>query len=173
MKLLITGVPGTGKSLISKKVAEIFNLKYINITEFSKENFEFPLMENELVIDEEKIEDSLLGMKNILIDSHIPFKADKAIILRCNPKVLLLRLQDRQYSREKIKDNILSEILDYSVYATKEIFKEDDIYEVLSEGVDETMERVVEILKVGGKSLKEGFHLNFLTEDNIKIIENL
>ncbi len=172
MRLLITGVPGTGKSLISKKVAEILDLKYINIGEFSKENFEFPLIENELILDEEKIEEKLSDIKNIVIDSHIPFKADKAIVLRCNPKVLLQRLQHRQYSEGKIKDNILSEILDYTVYATKEIFKEDDIYEVLSEDINETIEKTVEILKGEGKSLKEGFHFNFLTEDNIRLIEN-
>lgn len=171
MKLLITGVPGTGKTLISKKLAEMLNLKYINVGEFAKENFNFPIEEDEIVIDENEIEKKLKGLDNIILDSHIPFKADKAVILRCNPSILQERLRQRRYPEEKIKDNLLSEILDYEIYAVKELFSEEDIYEVLSEDVDETMNVIIEIIKGKGKSLNNGNHFNFLTEDNIFLIE--
>jgi adenylate kinase len=171
MKLLITGVPGTGKTLISKRLAELLNLNYINVGEFAKENFNFSIEEDEIVIDEKEVEKKLKELENIVIDSHIPFKADKALILRCNPSILLERLRQRRYPEEKIKDNLLSEILDYEIYAVKELFSEEDIYEVLSEGIDETMKEILEIIKGKGNSLKNGNHFNFLTEENIILIE--
>jgi len=97
MKLLITGVPGTGKTLIGKKLAEILNLTYINVGEFAKENFNFPILKDEIIIDENELEKKLKELDNIIIDSHIPFKADKAVILRCNPSILLERLRQRRY----------------------------------------------------------------------------
>ena len=171
MRILISGVPGVGKTLISKKVAETLNLTYINIGVFAKENFEFPVEEDEIIIDEEAVENKLLGLDNVIIDSHIPFKADKAIILRCNPKILLERLNLRGYSKRKIQDNLMSEILDYEIYAAKEIFSDEYIYEVLSEDVDETMIEVMNIINGHGISLKNGNHFNFLTEDNLQMIE--
>ena len=170
MKLLITGVPGTGKTLISKKLAEMLNLNYINVGEFAKDNFDFPIEDDEIVIDEKEVEKKLKELENIVIDSHIPFKADKALILRCNPPILLERLRQRRYSEEKIKDNLLSEILDYEIYAVKELFSDEDIYEVLSETIDETMKEILEIIKGKGNSLKNGNHFNFLTEENIILI---
>lgn len=171
MKLLITGVPGSGKTIISKKLAELLNLAYINVGEFAKDNFDFPTEEDEIIIDEKKVEKRLKELDNIVIDSHIPFKADKAVILRCNPSILLERLRERRYPEEKIKDNLLSEILDYEIYAVKELFSEEDIYEVLSEDVDVTIHKTMEIIKGKGNSLKNGNHFNFLTEDNIFLIE--
>ena len=111
MKLLITGVPGSGKTIISKKLAELLNLTYINVGEFAKDNFDFPTEEDEIIIDEKKVEKRLKELNNIVIDSHIPFKADKAVILRCNPSILLERLRERGYPEGKIKDNLLSRFL--------------------------------------------------------------
>lgn len=171
MRILISGVPGTGKSLTSKKIAEKLNLVYINIGEFAKENFDFPVVDDEIVINEGDIEERLLGIDNIVIDSHIPFKADKAIILRCRPKILLNRLKLRGYSKEKIQDNLLSEILDYEICAAKELFSDDNIYEVISEDVDETMKEILKIIEDKGISIKNGNHFNFLTEDNLDLLE--
>ncbi len=171
MKLLITGVPGTGKTIISKKIAELLTLGYINIGEFAKENFDFSIEEGEVLIDESLVEEKLKEVDNIVVDSHIPFKADKAIILRCNPNVLIERLRQRRYSEQKIKDNLLSEILDYEIYAVKELFSDGDIYEVLSENVEETIQEIMRIIKGKGNSLKNGNHFNFLTEDNIILLE--
>ena len=38
MKIVITGTPGTGKSTISKILAEILNLRLISISNFVKSN---------------------------------------------------------------------------------------------------------------------------------------
>jgi len=65
----------------------------------------------------------------------------------------------------------MSEILDYEIYAAKEIFSDEDIYEVLSEDVNETMIEVMNVINGQGISLKNGNHFNFLTEDNLQMIE--
>jgi adenylate kinase len=37
---------------------------------------------------------------------------EKVIVLRCNPKELLVRLQKKGWNREKIKENLEAEMLD-------------------------------------------------------------
>lgn len=79
------------------------------------------------MVDEILMEEELEKLENIIIDSHIPFKADKAIILRCSPTVLFDRLSKRNYNMEKIKDNLLSEeslimwCVKLRIYLTKRI----------------------------------------------------
>ena len=170
MKLLVTGVPGTGKTTISKKLAEILNLTHINVGHYAKNHFDFPIEEGEIVVDEILMEEELEKLENIIIDSHIPFKADKAIILRCSPTVLFDRLSKRNYNMEKIKDNLLSEILDYVVCEAKDIFDEKDIYEVLSENMDDAIKEILEIVKGKGISLKTEIIIIFLL-NNILLIE--
>ena len=60
---------------------------------------------------------ALLKEKNIILESHLlcdlKLEADLVIVLRCNPKELEKRLFKRKYSKTKLKENVLSEILDY------------------------------------------------------------
>jgi adenylate kinase len=119
MKILITGAPGTGKTQISKELANIAKLSYIDVKGIINSHKEaIDRVENgELVINEKlkKILSRKLP-KDCIFETHLieycP-KPDVLIILRTKPSTLKKRLLLRNYSCQKIRDNLEVEILDY------------------------------------------------------------
>lgn len=73
-------------------------------------------------IDTEKLSKSLeiYRSKNSLmfIDSHLShfLDCDMIIVLRCNPTILAKRLNLRGYNKNKVCENVQSEILDIILY---------------------------------------------------------
>jgi len=55
----------------------------------------------------------------LIIDTHHPEGivpdrvASHIFVLRCDPRILIRRLQRKKWSREKIRENVMGEILDY------------------------------------------------------------
>ncbi|RLE94521.1 MAG: kinase [Thermoprotei archaeon] len=141
-RIIITGTPGVGKTSVSKKVASILNAKYVNLAEFVKSNKLFLEYDNELnsyIIDEEKTRKTLRRLlreySRVVVDTHIltvfdPNAVDLAIVLRLNPKILLKRLKERNYSLSKIKVNIQAEMLGVCLSEAVEIFGLDKVAEV-------------------------------------------
>ncbi|MDD4250565.1 MAG: AAA family ATPase [Candidatus ainarchaeum sp.] len=122
MNLLVTGTPGVGKTVISKMLAQKFNLKYVNEKDFALKNsigsfndeneLEIPIKEFERLANE-----FLKENKNVVFDGHtlceMKLNVDKVILLRVNPDDLELRLENRGYSTEKCWDNLFCEGIDY------------------------------------------------------------
>jgi adenylate kinase len=134
MIIALTGTPGTGKSSVSR---ELGNFETIDLTEFVKqrklgeqrEEFEVDI---ELMV--EALEDEIDPEEDTIIDGHLShhFPADYCVVLRCNPEELRERLSERNYSEEKIEENIESEILD--VLLGEAVKKQDNIIEVDTTG---------------------------------------
>lgn len=126
MRILITGTPGTGKTILSKELSKLLNFKVINIKKIIKENKETissKEKDNTLIINN-KLINILKKIKedNIIFETHLieyAPKVDIIIILRTNPEILFNRLKKRKYSKEKIKENLECEILDYFLVKTK------------------------------------------------------
>ena len=141
-RIIITGTPGVGKTSVSKKVASILNAKYVNLADFVKSNKLFLEYDNELnsyIIDEEKTRKILRRLlkeySRVVVDTHIltvfdPNAVDLVIVLRLNPKILLKRLKERNYSLSKIKVNIQAEMLGVCLSEAVEIFGLDKVAEV-------------------------------------------
>ena len=55
--------------------------------------------------------------KNFIVEGHLACEmrlpADHVIILRTNPKILEKRMEKRGYSKLKIEENLMAEMLDY------------------------------------------------------------
>ena len=126
--IVLSGTPGTGKTTISNKVAKLINAKVITLNELViSKNFilSYDKHRETSIIDEKKIisyiEEQIKVLKKedleiLIIESHfsdiIPDKyIDIAIVLRCHPDILTERLEKRGYRKEKILENIQSEIL--------------------------------------------------------------
>ncbi|MFX0176468.1 MAG: adenylate kinase family protein [Candidatus Hodarchaeota archaeon] len=126
--IVLSGTPGTGKTKISKEIAKLINAKVITLNELAiSENFviKYDKQRDTSIIDEEKIISYLEkrirslnneGLEFLIIESHfsdiVPDKyIDYAFILRCDPDILRERLKKRGYKKEKIVENIQSEIL--------------------------------------------------------------
>jgi len=129
MKVVIfSGTPGTGKTVITRKVSEKIGAKAISLSEFAVKNnliLSFDSKRDTYVIDEDKIVPEIInlieksrnqGISNLIIEGHltdiIPEEyIDLVIVLRCDPDILYKRLKSRGYSKEKVVENVQSEIL--------------------------------------------------------------
>ena len=125
----ITGTPGTGKKTIGCKLAEQINYEFCNINQIILDNEYFTSKDSSsYVVDIAKLKNHLADNFNsnkIIISGHLlpevldSNKVDQVIILRCSPLVLWSRLSSRDYSLNKIKDNVESELLDIQEDITK------------------------------------------------------
>jgi len=139
MIISLTGTPGTGKTSVAKSLRQE-GFEVIGLTDFvksrglgeQKKDFEVDVP---AMID--ALEDEIKEGEDTVIEGHLShhFEADFCVVLRCNPEELEERLGERDYSEQKVSENIESEILDI----------------VLSEAV-EVQENVVEIDTTGKNS---------------------
>ena len=123
--IIITGTPGTGKTVLAKKLANLLNFTYIDVNQIIKSNklkSNYDKKRSTYIINTNKLNRILISLvkntnKSLIIDSHLshylPSKlVDLCIVTKCDLKVLIKRLRKRKYSLNKIRENIDSEIFD-------------------------------------------------------------
>jgi adenylate kinase len=122
MRLAITGTPGCGKTTLAKLLSAKLNLKVINEKDFALKNklgkfndsneLEIPIKEFE-----KKANAYLKKNDNIVLEGHVlceaKLKVDKILLVTINPEELELRLEQRNYSIDKIMDNVFCEGIEY------------------------------------------------------------
>ena len=126
--IVISGTPGTGKSSISKKIEKLVKCETISLNDLVLiENFnvKYDAKRKTQVIDTERLLPYLIDLIERLKEENLDYLIieghfsdilpeayiDYAIILRCDPDVLSARLKERNYSDEKIIENLQAEIL--------------------------------------------------------------
>lgn len=128
MNILITGTPGVGKTKISKELAKILGLNPINEKDFALKNrigsfnedneLEIPLSSFQI-----KANNYLKKQKNVVFEGHVlcemKLNVDLVIVLKMPPEGLEERLSNRNYSPEKIMDNVFCEGIDYCLKHVK------------------------------------------------------
>ena len=152
--IFITGTPCTGKTTVSEVLSDKLNCRLIKINDLAIEN------DFVLGIDEEKgykvIDIDALNDKvsEIICDSdeltifeghlaHLCSGADKVIVLRGHPDILRVRLEARNYSESKIRENLEAEALGV---CTAEAFDEygDRISEI--DATDLSIDEIVNLI---------------------------
>ncbi len=126
--IIVTGTPGTGKTVVAKKLAKKNDYKYIDVKRLVK-NFKlgtrYDRKRKSVVVDINKLNKVLIGIiklakrqkiKGIVIDSHLAHYlpkeyVDVCIVTRTDPKKLYVRLKKRDYSKAKIDENMEAEIM--------------------------------------------------------------
>ena len=168
--ILITGVPGVGKTTISSLLMQKLDAVHIDISKIVKEENLYESIDEErqsLIIDIEKLRISILKIKagtkkNIIIDGHSTSNALKSdeisnvFVLRKAPWELKEILKDRKWSLFKIKENIEAEIIDVCLVDTLEIFEPAKVCEI-----DTTGKSPEEIVKKMLEIINEGINCNF------------
>lgn len=134
MKVIcVSGCVGTGKSTLARKLSKALKFEYLDVNKLIKENklsSGYDKKNKCEIIDVTKLNKFLIKLiknskKSLVIDSHLSHYLDKkyvnlCIVTTCDISVLRERLKKRNYSAQKIKDNIEAEIFDTIVIEAKE-----------------------------------------------------
>ena len=175
MSYVITGNPGVGKHTIANELSKISDLPILDINKIAKESGLFEKNEETNDVDVEKltkiIESKIISP--VVIVGHLaPYvlnssQVKKAIVFRKNPYDLIPIYEKREYSNEKIKDNIGSEILGVILYDTLEKFGPEKTLQVdvTSKTVKEITKMVLNIIN-GGIFTEEVDWLTEVAEKN-------
>ena len=152
--IFISGTPCTGKTTVSEVLASKLNCRLIKINDLAIDNGFV------LGIDDEKgykvIDiDALDNKVNEIIESsdemlvfeghlaHLCNGATKVIVLRVRPEILQKRLEARDYSDSKIRENLEAEALGVCTAEAYDIYGE-NVCEV--DVTDLTVEEIVDLL---------------------------
>lgn len=155
--IFITGTPCTGKTTVSEVLSNRLNCRLIKINDLAIENdFVLGIDEDKgyKVIDIDALDDKvsqLIGDDLTIFEghlSHLCHGADKVIVLRVKPEILQKRLEARDYSDFKIRENLEAEALGVCTAEAFELHgknvSEIDVSEL---AVDEIVELLICVIK--------------------------
>jgi len=124
MVIIVTGTSGTGKTAIAKKLAKKLKYDYLDVNKIIIENSlrgKYIKRLDSYEVDVNKLNKILVNLikknKKLVIDSHLshylPRKyVDYCVICKTKLGVLRKRLEKRNYSKSKVRENLDSEIFD-------------------------------------------------------------
>ncbi|MEM2083717.1 MAG: adenylate kinase family protein [Nitrososphaerota archaeon] len=153
--ILLTGTPGSGKTLIGERLAKNLKGLFIDIPTLVKKKKLFSYYDRKYksyIVNLRKLRKELnkiyvMEEKKIVISSHFPLyipkeKLCKVIVLRCNPLILIKRLKKRNYPYRKIRDNIISELIDLIYYEAIKYYGKKMVFQL-----DVSNKKINDILK--------------------------
>lgn len=169
--IFISGTPCTGKTTVAIELNDYlsdngFNSKLIKINDFAIEN-DLVLGEDPdkfyKVIDIDKLNDCLNGeinnflstdtngsIKVLIVEGHLSHLcegADKMIVLRLNPDILQIRLEERNYTESKIQENLEAEALAVCSAEAYDIYGEKtNEIDASDKSVDEIRDLIIDIV---------------------------
>ena len=168
--IFISGTPCTGKTTVAIELNDYLsdnglNSKLIKINDFAIEN-DLVLGEDPdkfyKVIDIDKLNDCLNGeinnflstdnngsIKVLIVEGHLSHLcegADKMIVLRLNPDILQIRLEERNYTESKIQENLEAEALAVCSAEAYDIYGEKtNEIDASDKSVDEIRDLIIDI----------------------------
>ncbi len=118
MFIVISGTPGTGKTVIARLLAKQLKARLID-TKYLVRKYKIPskldAKRKTKIIDQNKLAKAAAKEKgDIVFEGHMAHfaKSELTVILRASPKELEKRLKKKKWSRKKIKENIEAEAID-------------------------------------------------------------
>jgi adenylate kinase len=122
--IVLTGTPGTGKTTISKALSKEIHADYLSLTRFVTAKGLFSAIDRQRrtkIVDIERTRKSLRNLipkgTMVIVDTHVADsipreRTRRVIVLRCHPNVLESRLRKKGWSGNKVRENVLAEMLD-------------------------------------------------------------
>ncbi len=142
--ILLTGVPGTGKSTIGSILASRLGCEVIEVGKLARDRgltlgwdeeresevLDVDGVRRELHQELVKRRSKVCVVISLYPDLVPPEFVDKVVILRCDPAILAERLKKRGYNKKKIVENIEAEIVDFCWAEACRVFPAHVIFEV-------------------------------------------
>lgn len=174
MKVVITGVPGTGKTTLAKALSKKLCVPVVDVNAvLTKEKCwigrdKFGAKVARLGKLRSSLIKLLAGCGDCVVEGHLACEfglpVDCVIVLRTRPDVLRARLKKRNYSKEKAEQNVLCELLDYCTLKSEQHYRGVCISEIdSSRGASETLRKAVSVLS--GKPSKPVSWVRFLEKE--------
>ena len=113
IRIAVTGTPGVGKSTFCKQG----HWSTISVQELAKRHDCIAEIgeDGAAPIDVDRLRDVVVWPEEpcILIDGHLShlLSVDAVVIIRCEPSILRERLQSRNYSVQKVEENVECELI--------------------------------------------------------------
>jgi adenylate kinase len=140
--ILITGVPGTGKTSLARALSEKSGASLIDINKlvgvlklYSEVDKEDGAKVARLGDLQKELADAIKAEKgSVVVEGHLgcemKLPVQRVLVLRCDPKALRLRLSPRRYSPEKVSENAMAEALDYCTLLAEKNFGKAKVWEI-------------------------------------------
>ena len=146
VRYALTGTPGTGKTTISNAL----NKKTLHLSELYSEASEEKTTSDEWLIDVEKLNRAFHKKKgdSFIVEGHLSHTlkdVEKVIVLRCDPNILESRMEKRNYSESKIRENLEAEAMGIIYSEAIEIFDRTKVAQL--DTTNSTSEQAAEILE--------------------------
>lgn len=165
MRIVITGVPGTGKTEIARVLAKQLGYPIIEINKVIEDRKLWRVKDKfgariALMAPLEKVLcEEMEKQKDVIVEGHLACEfnlpADFVVVCRTDPDILEKRLAERNYPNEKLEENIFAEMLDYcSVYVGQHYSSKNIIeLDTTNKSSEESAAEILEALK-GAKPTK-------------------
>ena len=140
MRIGIAGVQGTGKTTVSDLLSKRLGTPVIHQSDLFSGVVSLKAVRTKFWWILKRYKDVILE-GHLLCDVKLPL--DYLFILRTRPDVLMIRLEQRGYSKEKIDENILAEALDYCIQNAEDRYEKIVQIDTTEATPDQVVERIL------------------------------
>lgn len=159
--ILVGGTPGTGKTVVAKILGSKLSVKVIGLGELADKSGCISAKDKARktgIINEDCLVDALVELtedkkKRLVIEGHyidlVPSSSVQWVfLLRTHPEKLRERLSSRDYSEEKVNENVEAEVLGVCQLDALDAFGEKKVFEIdTSEfGAPETVAKIESLM---------------------------
>jgi adenylate kinase len=158
MLVALSGTPGTGKSsatlLLQQKGYHIvslnklaFNKRFIVGVDKKRNSKIIDIIRLNSYLDKHYKTEDIVIIEGHL--AHLLRSVDKVILLRCHPKQLKMRLKEKGWDQNKIKENVEAETIDVILCEAVEIHQVENIFEIDTTHTkkEDVTSAIIEIIK--------------------------
>jgi len=176
--IIVTGTPGTGKTTFARALAKAIGAHYLNLTQYVSKHKLYSGIDQERrtkIIDAARTRTSLKRKLRaihgpVVVDTLMPDEifpkeiVSQVFVLRCHPKILERRLRAKKWRINKMRENVLAEIIDSCLieavkrYGSRKVIQLDTTHASVKK-ITASAER-----SIMGKPLKSRIKIDWLTK---------